>query len=304
MQEDSENNPLVTVVIPVHNGERYISETIDSVLNQSRINLELIIVNDGSLDASEKIISEYVAKDKRISLVNQPKSGVSSARNSGLRLARGEFISFLDADDVMLENNLAIKTGFLANKTTAFGVTSCCELIDENSRTTGIVKRGDENVSLKDVLYWKGNYITIPSGIVFKTDFLKRNGGFNTDLSNNADQEIIMRLLNTQCTFHTIPQVTWYYRKHGHNMSSDLSLMERDTLKCYRLANEHGYFTSIPFKRKCMSRMALILAFSFWRNGNDKVSSFKWMIRSFLFSPVTFTGQLLEKTLNLKNGTI
>ena len=295
MQVNSENNILVSVIIPVHNGEKFISSTIESVLSQSHSNVELIIVNDGSVDSTQKIIAEYQKKDSRISVIHQVKSGVSAARNVGINLAKGKYISFLDADDIWLNENLATKINFLELNSNAFGVTSYVELIDELNQPINEVKKGDENIILRDILLWKGNYITIPSGILFQTDLLKNNGGFNVDLSNNADQEIIMRLLAKGFRFHTLPIVTWQYRQHRNNMSSNVDLMERDTVKCYQLATKYGYFQSAFFKNKCRSRMALILAFSFWKNGNNRTKAIKWMLKSFAFSPVNFTGQILHK---------
>lgn len=297
MLVNSENNQLVSVVIPVHNGERYISSTIESVLLQSYSNFELIIVNDGSVDLTDKIISEYLTKDNRIRCIQQVKAGVSAARNTGINASKGKYISFLDADDIWSKENLGLKINFLQSNKQAFGVTSFCEIIDENNHNSGMIKTGDKRISLKDVLSWKGNYITIPSGIVFQTDILKNNGCFNTDLSNNADQEIIMRLLNTGYSFHTLQFTTWFYRIHGNNMSSNIELMESDTIKCYQLAIENKYFKSFIFKNKCMSRMSLILAFSFWRNANNKTKAMKWMLNSFRFSPAIFVEQIIERLL-------
>ena len=81
---------LVSVIVPIYNAERYISETIESILNQSLKNIEIILVNDGSTDSSLIICEQYLQKDSRIKFVNQNNSGVSIARNNGLKLANGE----------------------------------------------------------------------------------------------------------------------------------------------------------------------------------------------------------------------
>jgi glycosyltransferase involved in cell wall biosynthesis len=91
------NNPIVTVVIPLYNGEKYILRTLNSVLNQSFKDFEIIVVNDGSKDNSCKIIEEL--SNSKITLFNQVNSGVSAARNKGIELGRGEYFVFLDADD-------------------------------------------------------------------------------------------------------------------------------------------------------------------------------------------------------------
>lgn len=295
MQENSKNNILVSIVIPVYNGENYLAATLDSLLTQSHKNLEIIVVNDGSIDSSSKIIETYIAKYSFIQCIHKNNSGVSSARNSGLAIAKGDFISFLDADDIWLPENIELKLDFMILHSNAFGVTSYCEIIDEKSNNTGEIKKGDAIVSLKNILAWKGNYITIPSGILFRTADLKNLNGFNTELSNNADQEILMRALFTRKTFHTLQKVSWKYRRHSQNMSSNIQVMEKDTSLVYRLADQNKWFESWRFKRECMSKMSLILAFSWWKNGQDKMRSVKWIFQSFYYSPLIFTERILHK---------
>jgi len=95
MQKD-----LVSIITPLYNGEKYVSQTIDSVLAQTYLNWEMIIINDGSKDDSEKIVEEYVKKDNRIKLFSQANGGSASARNNGIRRAKGQYIALLDADDL------------------------------------------------------------------------------------------------------------------------------------------------------------------------------------------------------------
>jgi len=92
-------NNLISVIIPVFNVEKYLSRCLDSVINSTYKNLEIICVNDGSTDNSGIILSEYAKKDKRIQIITQRNSGVSSARNAGLKVAKGAFITFVDSDD-------------------------------------------------------------------------------------------------------------------------------------------------------------------------------------------------------------
>ena len=97
-------NPLISVIIPVYNSEKYLKECLDSVVNQTYNNLEIIIINDGSTDNSLQIIKSY--KDSRIKLTNKDNGGVSSARNEGLKQATGEYVMFVDSDDYLTNNNV------------------------------------------------------------------------------------------------------------------------------------------------------------------------------------------------------
>lgn len=97
---------LISVVIPVYNAETYLRRCLDSLLSQTYQNIELILVNDGSTDHSAQILEEYAAKDKRLKVVHKPNGGVSSARNLGLELVTGDYITFVDADDFVDESYL------------------------------------------------------------------------------------------------------------------------------------------------------------------------------------------------------
>lgn len=98
---------LISVIIPVYNVEKYLDECIESITNQTYKNLEIVLVDDGSIDNSGKICDEYAKKDNRIKVIHKENKGVSSARNEGLKKSSGNWISFVDADD-WLENDFCI----------------------------------------------------------------------------------------------------------------------------------------------------------------------------------------------------
>ena len=93
------NQPLLSVIIPVYKVEKYLRQCVDSVINQTYKNLEIILVDDGSPDNCGKICDEYAQKDRRIKVIHQENQGVSAARNLGTKLAQGEYITYVDSDD-------------------------------------------------------------------------------------------------------------------------------------------------------------------------------------------------------------
>lgn len=107
-----EEKVKVSVIIPVYNAEQYLAQCLDGVVNQTLGELEIILVNDGSTDGSQRLMRKYQKRDARIQIVDQENQGPAMARNAGLRLAKGEYLAFLDADDFfapeMLETLLSL----------------------------------------------------------------------------------------------------------------------------------------------------------------------------------------------------
>lgn len=94
-----DNKPLITVVVPIYNVEDYLDRCLQSIVNQTYDNLEVILVNDGSTDSSEMIAVKWAKRDRRIKLITQENQGLSAARNKGIQKARGEYLTFIDSDD-------------------------------------------------------------------------------------------------------------------------------------------------------------------------------------------------------------
>lgn len=123
---------LISIVTPMYNGAKYVSQTIDSVLAQTYENWEMIIVDDGSKDDSARIVKRYADQDKRIRLIGQENRGSAAARNNALRNANGRFICFLDADDLWDKNFLERQVCFMKEKDAAL-VFASYQRIDENN---------------------------------------------------------------------------------------------------------------------------------------------------------------------------
>ena len=101
-----DNTPLISVIIPVYNVEKFLPQCIESVLNQTYTNLEIILVNDGSTDSSGELCDKIALTDKRVNVIHKENGGLSSARNCGLQIVTGDYICFLDSDDWMEVNTL------------------------------------------------------------------------------------------------------------------------------------------------------------------------------------------------------
>lgn len=143
---------MISIIVPVYNVETYLEECLDSIQNQSYTDLEVILVNDGSTDGSQAICEHYCQTDKRFRLMNQTNQGLSAARNKGVEISTGEYIVFVDSDDVIKINYLEKLMQYM---TEDVDIVECIftvkkmEFLDENIETTTIIFEGDSNEAVK-----------------------------------------------------------------------------------------------------------------------------------------------------------
>ncbi len=121
------NDGKVSIIIPVYNAEKYITECFNSIQNQTYSNFEAIIINDGSTDRSLSLAEEYASLDNRFKVFSQENKGSSAARNTGLKLAEGEYLAFVDADDWLENNFLEILTGLIRENKADVAVCDFCK---------------------------------------------------------------------------------------------------------------------------------------------------------------------------------
>lgn len=100
------NKPLVSIIVPVYNAQRYLRHCVDSILGQSYRNLQILLIDDGATDASGRICDEYASQDARVTVIHKPNGGIASAQNAGLDAATGDCIAFCDNDDIMHSSNI------------------------------------------------------------------------------------------------------------------------------------------------------------------------------------------------------
>jgi glycosyltransferase involved in cell wall biosynthesis len=127
------NDTLVSIITPLYNGERFVAQTIESVLAQTYPHWEMLIINDGSTDGGPAIAEQYAAQDKRIRLFSQPNGGSAAARNNGIRRAEGRYIALLDADDLWEPDFLEQQLALLKEKNCQL-VYGAHRRIDENNK--------------------------------------------------------------------------------------------------------------------------------------------------------------------------
>lgn len=112
-----ENQPLVSIIVPCYNYGRFLSQALDSVQKQTYSNWECIIINDGSTDNTEAIAKRYVQQDDRYQYISQKNQGIAATRNNAIKVAKGDYIQFLDADDLLQEQKIALQVAYMQDHT-------------------------------------------------------------------------------------------------------------------------------------------------------------------------------------------
>ena len=168
------NTPLISVIVPVYQVERYLRECLDSVLAQTYVNLEIIVVDDGSTDSSPRIVSEYASKDARIRRFTQPNQGLSSARNTGLEHASGEYILFVDSDDVLSPDHVKVLYRALVESGADVSVTNLTSFTDSflPGDWCGDVKTISSEEAVK-IIFYQGEFDTCAPGKLYKAHLWK-----------------------------------------------------------------------------------------------------------------------------------
>jgi glycosyltransferase involved in cell wall biosynthesis len=221
--------PLVSVVIPAFNAEQFLERTLSSVQQQTYENIEIIIVNDGSTDASEHISAKFAASDPRIKTITQTNSGVASARNRGLHSSSGEYVAFLDADDIWHPTKVERQMAALLASTNSTGYGAVYTLhrhIDSQDRV------------LQSGRYWSraGGLIThlvtlrteCGSKILVRRDLALGVGGYETNPDTNGVEDFDFELkLAARFPMFVVSEYLVGYRKLHTSLSSDETRMLR-----------------------------------------------------------------------------
>jgi glycosyltransferase involved in cell wall biosynthesis len=217
----------VTVVIPAYNASEFLAETLKSVLQQTFTDFEIIVVDDGSKDNTTDIVHSFSQQDSRVKLISQKNQGVSIARNTGIKNAQGEFIAFLDADDLWLPHKLALHIQHLNNNPNLGMSFARVEFMSFDGKLTGQRSSSRlKNITLQHL--YEENLAVTPSNTVFRRAILEKIGGFDSDLSGFADAELFLRVGYQGCEVEGISQVLVLYRASTGGMSSQLYRMEEE----------------------------------------------------------------------------
>ncbi|MEN7981983.1 MAG: glycosyltransferase family 2 protein [Nanoarchaeota archaeon] len=223
-------NPLVSVVMPVYNSEKYLAEAIESVLNQSFKNFEFIIVDDDSADTSVEIIKKYAQRDKRIKILyNKKNFGIAKTRNRGILEAKGKYIATHDSDDISTLNRFQMQVKYLEEHCNVGVVGNYIEIFSENHDNTSVRKYPENDKDLRRMIFFACP-IAQPTSMIRKEVF-EKVGLYNKKYPPAEDLDLWFRI-GTKYELANIPKVLLKYRESLFSATAAKTrLMEKLSLK-------------------------------------------------------------------------
>lgn len=237
--EDNQNTPLVSVIIPLYNGEKYLVEAIISIIHQTYSNLEIIVVNDGSKDHSREIIEDFAKKDSRIKVINQKNTGIVGALNNGIDEARGEFIARMDADDISFLTRIEKQVDAFSCNPDAVLVCSGFEVIDEESQYMYREILPTRSSEIKRTLLL---YNSIAHGsVMFKKSAFLAAGKYSADCGPTEDYELWGRLTK-QGEFIALEGALYRWRRN----TLGITLTNNPAMRQYTLRNVEAFWKTNP----------------------------------------------------------
>jgi glycosyltransferase involved in cell wall biosynthesis len=218
---------LISVVVPVYNGELTIEKTVRSVLSQTFPDFELIVINDGSVDSTLDILTNI--QDPRIKVFSYPNAGLSASRNRGIEHACGEFISFIDADDLWTPDKLEAQLNALQEYPEVTVAYSWTDFIDEGGNSLGYgIHRTVNGYVFPNLLTFY--FIGSGSNALIRKQVFDEVGGFDESLTSAEDLDMFLRLA-ARFQFMAVPRPQILYRLTDTSMSKNVLRQEMNSIK-------------------------------------------------------------------------
>lgn len=230
MKQDEDT---VGVVVPMHNAERTIAATLDSVGRQTHANLDIVVVDDGSTDGSVAVVDEKIRQDRRVRLVRQRNAGVAAARNTGAAATAASFLAFIDADDLWAPAKIEYQLAALHQGGPTAGLAYCWfASIDQDDR---VISFGPQPLIEGDAMksLCAANWIGNGSSLLMRRGAFEKAGGYDPTLrarqAQGAEDLLMCLRVAEHADFAVVPRYFVGYRATPGNMSSDSLQMFRST---------------------------------------------------------------------------
>lgn len=277
----SKENPLVSIIIPMYNAQEWIVSLLQSILNQTYQNIEVILVNDGSTDESLVLVNKF-SKDFseiRIKVVNQRNTGVSEARNEGVRNSIGELLAFVDSDDIWIREKIERQVSAMIKSDIAATACSYAIFRDSDLEILDIVHPDWSTHGVRNWLLFRSYGGLLSSTLMLRREIFYKTGPFKIDLSLSADIDFAWRLLSiTQVLLIHEPLVGYRLRPNQMHKLPDLLISESK-----RILNTVSLFQSKKFVRIFLANLNLRL-FLYRLQDRDFRNSLQFLLKAFRFN--------------------
>ncbi len=234
-------NDLVSIIVPVYNVEKFLDDTINSVLNQTYKNWELLLINDCSVDNSKKVYEKY-KNNKRIKWIDLKRnSGTAEARNKGIKVASGNYICFLDSDDFWNKDKLSKQVSFMKKNDYAFSFTGY-EFANEDGTLTG------KKVCVPDKINYHGalkNTVIWTSTVMLNMSILKKNDIYMPNVKRGQDTATWWKILKKIDYASGLNEILSFYRKNSNGLSSNKIVAFKRSWNLYKNVEKLGLVKSI-----------------------------------------------------------
>lgn len=239
---------LISVIVPVYNAEKFLDKCLESIVNQSYESIELILIDDGSTDSSKMICDKYALADNRIKVFSQKNSGPAAARNAGIRHATGDFVSFLDADDLIKKNTMELLVAKYNQYQPDLVMANFCKLEDNGEIINqsvsfrpddGPFKHQIKELSKIDALAYVRHFLKHPSNHLisycwarlYKLSIIKNNGIFaNEDMRLFEDLVFNLEYLKHTNKIVFVNESLYTYTLHNSHISVSMAIVNGDSL--------------------------------------------------------------------------
>ena len=270
-----EFNPIISIIMPAYNAESFIAGSIESVINQTYRNWELLIINDGSTDRTQTIAENYSEKDNRIKVINQPNKRLGGARNTGIKNSSGEWIAFLDSDDLWASNKLQRQLEEAFRHSGASVIYSNGYIFNGDNLkdlVTYPTKSGSFSANDMYQMEYQANYIPVLAVLV-KKELVDRIGYQEERIFfyGCEDWDFWLRAAKLNAVFLGLEDYLFFYRRHGANMSSN-SIQMRIAQAAVWIKNYSEETLNQEIKRKAFNEFVPLVIKESFEQGKDEAA--------------------------------
>ncbi len=223
------DRPVVSIVMPVFNAERYLAEALDSVLAQTLSDFELVVVDDGSTDSSPTLLGGYAGRDARVRVIRQPNAGGTRAMQRGVDAARGRYLARFDADDRMMPDRLTVQARYLDAHADVVAAGSWVRLIDAKGRFLTVSQPPTDNATIQSHLV-RGHTAMYHPSVMIRAEVMQRVGGYDMHFGLAQDLDLFLRLGEVG-PLANIKQALLEYRLHAGSVSEQKTERQRGFVK-------------------------------------------------------------------------